>query len=215
VRSTPNYGVAILPGIGDGTFGPAINTVTASYDAHSATVCDLNNDGFADLAVALTTGSGAIEVLLGNGDSTFRAPAFYGTGSAESVTAGDFNRDGNPDLAITNSSVSILLGNGDGTFQTAASYAVELGPEQLSAGDLNGDGILDLAVPNRLSNTVSVLLGDGDGTFQRARNFAAGDEPVSVAVGDFNGDQKPDLAIGTGTVATAPGYASILINKPE
>jgi hypothetical protein len=39
-------------------------------------------------------------------------------GGPESVAVGDFNGDGNPDLAVaTFYGVSVLWGNGDGSFQ--------------------------------------------------------------------------------------------------
>src|SRR6266542_763268 len=57
------------------------------------------------------------------------APAVnYDVGSIPtSVAVGDFNGDGNQDLAAASSdsdSVSVLLGNGDGTFASAVPYSV-------------------------------------------------------------------------------------------
>jgi len=78
-----------------------------------------------------------------------------------SVTAGDFNGDGNLDLAVINLgsyNVSVLLGNGDGTFRAAANYDVGFFPHSVTSGDFNGDGKPDLAVANQGSNNVSVLL---------------------------------------------------------
>ena len=83
------------------------------------------------------------------------------------VVAGNFNGDGNPDLAVTNvgdNTVSILLGNGDGTFQAHTDFDGGLGPFSPVTGDFNGDGKLDLAVVGGYQlGTVSVLLGNGDG----------------------------------------------------
>jgi ABC-type transporter MlaC component len=140
------------------------------------------------------------------------------------VTVGDFNGDGKPDLAVSNSdgdNVSILLGNGNGTFQTAINYAVGSDPFSVIVGDFNGDGKLDLAVANYSTNNVSVLLGNGNGTFQTAVNYAVGAYPRSGAAGDFNGDGKLDLAVanqygsnvsillgnGNGTFQEAVSYA--------
>jgi Domain of unknown function (DUF4347)/FG-GAP-like repeat len=117
------------------------------------------------------------------------------------ITVGDFNGDGNLDLATTNEgsdNVSVLLGNATGGFGTATNFSLGIpvgtNPSAVTVGDFNGDGKLDLAAANYLNDSVSILLGNGTGGFGTATKFAAGDRPYDVTVGDFNGDGKLDLA---------------------
>lgn len=115
-----------------------------------------------------------------------------------SIAVGDFNHDGNLDLAVVagasyTNTVAILLGKGDGTFRQALNYTVGLGPYSIVAADFNHDGNLDLAVGSE-STYIAILLGNGDGTFQ----MPAQTPPVPaferfITVGDFNGDGKLDI----------------------
>jgi hypothetical protein len=164
-------GVSTLLGNGDGTFQAAVH-YSAGSTPHSVAVGDFNRDGIPGLAVANDAApSGAVSVLLGNGDGTFQAAVKYTTGSqAAAVAVADLNGDGNLDLAVTvqvSNKVNVLLGKGDGTFQAAVNYSAGGGdspaPRSLLVGDFNGDGVPDLAAAN---STVSVLLGKGDGTFR-------------------------------------------------
>jgi hypothetical protein len=169
-----------------------------------------------------------VRVLAAN-PSEFSPAVNYGIGLMPfSVTVGDFNGDGVPDVAEANfcgdlgcsssGSVSVLLGNGDGTFQTAVNYDGGLFPIAVSTGDFDADGKLDLAVANDgyPSGTVSVLLGVGNGAFAAPIPYAVGPAyPFSVAVADLNGDGRLDLAVVTGTDNQAPGSVAVLMGNGD
>lgn len=152
----------------------------------------------------------------------FASPTPFATGDdPQSAAIGDFNGDGNQDLALPNlfsDNVSILLGDGAGHFSADANFTAGNEPQALAVGDFNGDGKQDLAVANHGSDNVSVLLGDGAGSFSNAVNYDTGLRPFGVAVGDFNGDGKQDLAVadqGSGVailLGDAAGNFSAAIN---
>jgi hypothetical protein len=192
--------VSILLNNGNGTFQTHVDYPTGAAPA-ALVVGDFNNDGFLDVAVANPTAN-TISVLLGNGNGTLQGHHDFSTGIGTQnpvwLAVGDFNGDGNLDLAIANESantISILLGNGDGTFKLKSAPPVANGPVSVGVADFNGDGILDLVVMSSTANTLSILLGNGDGTFQTGTILAnIKSDPRSVAVGDYNGDGFLDLA---------------------
>ncbi len=130
-----------------------------------------------------------------------------------SAAVGDFNGDGDPDVAVANEfagSVSVLLGGAGGSFSAATNIATGGFPFAVAVGDFNADGDPDLAVADAFDGIISVLLGSTGGTFTGPTNFPAGSFPASVAVGDFNGDGDPDLAVAdqvTGEILVLRGTA--------
>jgi hypothetical protein len=212
---TSDNGLAFLAGKGDGTFNsPVYFQTTLAGASLVAVAADFNHDHNLDLFVG---GNGSSQVILGNGDGTFQNGqyiAVYGDG----VTVGDFNQDGNLDVATTqpypsynSNGVSVLLGNGDGTFQSPQEYSGMEEPFAIASGDFNDDKKLDLAVSDYLLDTVVVLQGNGDGTFTNIGQWFGGITPGAIAISDFNLDGQSDLAISAyndTSVGVLPGLGN-------
>ncbi len=198
--------------------------------APSLAVGDVNNDGLPDLIATNRplTGGDTIGVYLNDAAGTFSfTPLPAGSGlSARVVALGDFNNDGNLDMAIggdlLTGGLNVRLGNGTGNFPAGTSYGTPTTIESISdmaTADFNGDGCLDLVITKvggyntTPSNAVKILLGNCLGVFDPPTAFLTyammfgGAQDIEVS--DFNVDGWPDIA------ATAPNsnVIQILINN--
>ena len=119
----------------------------------------------------------------------------------ELIVAGDFNQDGNMDLAVNCTGfdvVAILFGDGQGGFTLGGHFPVDTLTKGLQVGDVNRDGHLDLVNCAKWGYNEFVLLGDGLGAFHGAAppNEIDGDgEPARLLLRDFNNDGRLDIAV--------------------
>jgi hypothetical protein len=227
-QNSDGYGnlISILLGNGKGVFWAARNFSTDSNNyiwPQGLTVGDWNGDGKLDVAVTDTAqefGSyGALQIIFGNGDGTFQPPASYQLGiNPVFVAAGDFNRDGKPDLVAANlgsNSIMVFLNAGNGTFEEAGEYTIGTtgnGPVRIAVADVNGDGKVDLVVADCcVGGSVDVLLGNGDGTFQTPVVYGLGTDPNDVVVADVNGDGKLDLV----SCSESNNYISVFLGNGD
>lgn len=232
--------LSVLLGSADGVFKTAFEyTFLGAGIPWRAVFDDFNHDGKLDLAVVedgfTAAMSGAVDILLGNGDGTFQSPSRISVPpGAFALAAGDFNRDGNTDLAVLFSAeptgdaenLKILIGTGNGTFTATATYPVGPYAHSLAVGDFNGDGTLDVIVAdagtyvnqNRDGN-IRFFAGKGDGTFQTPVMMPLTGGPVrgpySLVAADFNGDGKLDLALTLSDYSNYEGGLMILLGRGD
>ncbi len=129
-----------------------------------------------------------------------------GAGSSpHSVTTGDFNNDGVPDLATANvgdNTLTILLGSGAGTYaaHSIGPFLSATGPVSVAAGHFNGDGKQDLAVVMVEVTMSRFCWATAPGISvrrQEALSVTVGHIPSSIVIGDFNSDGIQDIAVAS------------------
>ena len=228
--------IGILLGNGDGTFETAVVTDTSAGVSSNSSMApaDFNADGKTDIALvsqAPTLGTGVVRIYLsGDGGTLMQYGTAFSSGgpagdSGTTIAVGDINRDGIPDLVVSNScdlngdsscgygSISAFIGMGGGNFGAGITQTVPDGNfYSLLLADVNGDGILD-AVATNLTG-VAVFLGKGTGVFKAPTVYAGvatGGENVQLAMDDLDIIQ-PGLSNGV-TAILVNRAGSYLVSK--
>ncbi|MBW3556219.1 MAG: VCBS repeat-containing protein, partial [Actinobacteria bacterium] len=194
--------ISILWGELGGTFVPGTR-VTVGQSPFGLVAGHFDGNTAADLAVA-NLGSDTVTILAGNRSRAISATSSLmldpGAGPA-ALALVDVNRDGRPDLAVTNfglNTTTVFAGRGDGGFDRGATFPVGASPIAITAADLDANGVADLAVANSESNDVSILLA-GSGTLSPGAPLrlppAFVSVPTAVVAGNFVGGPEIDLAV--------------------
>lgn len=157
-------------GVGGFNAGAVVATVTGGP---SVAVADFNGDGRLDAALCYPSGvrdGRVFSVMLGRGDGTFTmgADRYPAPVRSCSITTGDLNGDGRPDVILSGwdfSQLHLVPNLGGGLMGTATILSgVPLQPTAVEVADVNGDSRLDLILYSQTSpNPVAVYLGDGVG----------------------------------------------------
>ena len=193
---------------------------------------DVDGDGFQDLFV-LNSNNGAntlvhnvngtfftdvYSVLRENGEALILNPATrtpspspftvvkkgnFGIGNANSAAFGDFDRDGDLDIFVSNhdSANELYRNDGNGRFTEVGAFAGVDDPRTgfgAAWADYDHDGYLDLYVGNHNGSSNVLYHNNGNGTFLDVTSFAGVGDTSStygVAWGDYDGDGLLDIMV--------------------
>jgi FG-GAP-like repeat len=215
--------VAAQNGCSSAMFDNSLPDVQGGRELDGMTLVDFDRDGNLDLAATnfyTTPNAQKVSIQFGNGSGTFGQPSYYSAGiSPKSVAAGDFNRDGYPDLAVATTQstssnptrVAILLyqpqtrtftqtlcANGD-QFCNPDADQINL----FAVGFINNDAFLDIAVSDVNNPLVRIYFGLGNGTFnapvQTAFPASTTGSSSWVHLADFDNDGDEDLIVAVGS----------------
>ena len=166
--------------------------------------------------VVLQGGSDRFTLVNGTGAGGFLPPVTQAGWTTQrdptAVAAGDFLRDGIPDLAVLNratGTISVYLGDGNGGFTLHGTYPAGADAVGMTLADVSGpdgvaDGFPDLVVGNQ-NGDVLVLAGDGAGGFAAYQGADAAPLSVTPAAGGGTDVLLADRNAGTVSVLTASG----------
>ncbi|WP_157758158.1 FG-GAP-like repeat-containing protein [Cystobacter fuscus] len=188
--------LALLRGLGDGTFAPGPR-LPAGRMPYFVTTADFDGDGVSDVAT-LQQSSDDARVWLGGPGRTTQALL---TGPGSHFATGDFNGDGWTD-AVTSTGpgldqVGVSLG-GPGGLLPRPAVAVGSLVHELLVARVDADAALDVVVVrDSTDGTVGLLLGNGDGTLRPGPDLSPGGQVLHADAGDVNGDGRLDLVFRT------------------
>lgn len=207
--------------VADGSGDFTLASTTPSGDQPiNLTSGHFNNDGFADVAVAVH-GDDVVQILLGDGDGTF-------TENLPAVTVGDRpngitvcqldpGTDNHEDIVTADwgsGGASVLLGDGSGNFTNSGAYGINHSTWSIAAADMNKDGHLDLVAPST-GSALAILLGNGDGTFQPKSVTSIDFSPYLFEVADVDLDGNLDfVGVNGGAIRILPGNGDGSVRTP-
>jgi hypothetical protein len=165
---------------------------------------DLDGDGLPDLALAhWDSTDGGLSLHRNGGRRNFARAGVLAPGTGVSfVDAGDFDQDGDMDLASVADRLSVWENRGDGTFPRRRQLDVGRGTLEVAAADLDGDLDVDIAATAGGDSKIAIFENLGGGNYAGAQAIEA-DGSSRLVAADLDGDGSVDLA--------AEGRAGLLV----
>ncbi len=190
-----------------GVGGAALNSIASGLPGlqfSSLDWGDYDGDGDLDLALNGGTAGGALTAIFRNeGADTFADIEADLTGcSVGAVAWGDFDRDGDLDLAVMGTDTNyqpvseIYLQDPGHVFRRTTPFATPVGRGHMAWADYDGDGDLDVFLCGKDGawNNVSALYrNDGSNVFTAVASGITALSGGGAAWADADGDRDPDL----------------------
>ncbi|MEM9452566.1 MAG: VCBS repeat-containing protein [Myxococcota bacterium] len=198
---------------GDGTLAQSEVVGTGNGFGRALALGDFSSDGNLDVVFTVEGGNDQLRFRLGDGSGQLGSLLTVGvaTSDARGVAVGDFDGDGDDDLALANGiNVLAMRGTGAAGFEDPAVLEPAGTATLVQSVDITSDDFDDIIVAYADVTTVSVFVGVGDGTFEARVDYGIGTAADDLATGDANLDGIPDLVVGS----TNEELVTMLLSTP-
>ena len=202
---------------GDGAGGFSLLSMHSLPVAAAALVAaDFDGDGFVDVAeLGGYPVTPTISLAFGVGDGSFvnGGGSLNGGLYAAALCAGDWDGDGDVDLAAGNKyNLITLVNDGAASFTNGPSVSMGYYVKAIATADLDGDGDLDLAATSGGSSVIRMLANNGNGQFGLTASVPATSQCYAVLLVDTNGDGFDDpwaVDVSTGRLSRGTSHCFI------
>ena len=136
------------------------------------------------------------------------------------VTSGDFDDDGDMDVALTDAGngnlIMLLRDDASLTFAQPLNVAIGTAPGRVVAADLDDDGFMDLAAltTNDVGQRVVRVLQNDSNLAWTSVDAAEGDEPAIFGAGDISGNGTQEIVTVSSTGSFARNGVQLVERRP-
>jgi hypothetical protein len=206
VADTNSNEVSVLYGLGDGNFDPAQN-IPVGAEPTSLVTYPVNASGDYVLATVNRSSKNLTE-LIGSRDGTFSALTLsVSRMTPAQVVLGDFDGDGQPEVAILDQITGIIsVYESAGTqLELLSTISIAPGTDLITSASLDGQTSSSLIIANTRTGLVTIVSGLHNGVFASRTTIKTNILIAGLAAVDVNNDGLTDILLteeGSGYVET-------------